>query len=77
MTTQRLIREIAATAHAKGYTSHHVDEGRDEVQDEHGLDSLDEVLKEQSVAWSAHPTSGCPSTISEAVLVLHMSSASL
>jgi len=71
VTTQRLIREAAGTARAKGYTSRDVNEqGRDEDVDEDGLDELDEVLKEQSTAWWADPTSGCPSTIAETVLVL-------
>ncbi|KAH9838676.1 RNA dependent RNA polymerase-domain-containing protein [Rhodofomes roseus] len=70
VTTQRLVREAAGTARAKGYTSRDVDEGKDEALDEDGLDNLDDVLKEQSVAWWADPTSGCPSTIAETALVL-------
>ncbi|KZT73517.1 hypothetical protein DAEQUDRAFT_721575 [Daedalea quercina L-15889] len=69
--TQRLIREAAGTARAKGYTNRDAGGQReDRAEDEDGLDELDELLKEQSTAWWADPTSGCPSTISETVLVL-------
>lgn len=65
---RRLIRESAGMARAKGLASHDVNE--DKEDDEDGLSDLDELSRERSPAWWADPTSGCPSTIPETVLVL-------
>ena len=67
--TQRLVRESAGMARARGLTRYDVDDD-DKEEDEDGLAELDELLKQQSTAWWADPTSGCPSTIPETVLVL-------
>ena len=67
--TQRLIRESAGMARARGLTRYDVNDD-DREEDEDGLAEVDELLKEQSTAWWADPTSGCPSTISETSLVL-------
>ena len=63
----RLAREDGGTARVAGHVA---DDKDDELDDEDGLDQLDEALREQSSAWWEDPVSGCPSSLEETCMVL-------
>lgn len=68
----RASREAAGEARFRGFRSHDdtINDNDEDEDDEDGIKGFDSAVEAQSTAWWADPSSGCPSSLWEIVMVL-------